>query len=107
MIHMRLASVPLFIMPYLGGLKGVALRSRFSLLWPIGSLTIRLPAILLSAMILLILFQLMRAKLGAVWAIIPLWIIAVDPANLFPSQLDWGPNRLNALLPGCCLCSVV
>jgi hypothetical protein len=63
MIHMRLASVPLCIMPYLGGLKGVALRSRFSLLWRIGSLTIRLPAILLSAMTLLILFQLMRAKL--------------------------------------------
>src|SRR2546429_2354789 len=29
MIHMRLGSVPLLIMPYLGGLKGMDLRSRF------------------------------------------------------------------------------
>ncbi len=29
MIHMRLGSVPLLIMPYLGGLKGMDLRSHF------------------------------------------------------------------------------
>src|SRR5438067_11652521 len=36
----------------------------------------------------------MRAKLGAVWATIAVWIMAVDPANLFPSRLDWGPTVL-------------
>ena len=36
----------------------------------------------------------MRAKLGAVWAVITLWIMALDPANLFPSRLDWGPTVL-------------
>ncbi len=36
----------------------------------------------------------MRAKLGPVWALIALWIMAVDPANVFPSRLDWGPTVL-------------
>jgi hypothetical protein len=93
MIHMRLGSVPLFIMPYLGALKAWLYVPVFHF-FGVTALTIRLPAILLSAMTLLILFQLMRAKLGAVWAIIPLWIMAVDPANLFPSRLDWGPTVL-------------
>src|SRR6266403_161437 len=93
MIHMRLGSLPLFIMPYLGALKAWLYVPVFHF-FGVSALTIRFPAILLSAMTLLILFQLMRAKLGAVWAIIPLWIMAVDPANLFPSRLDWGPTVL-------------
>ena len=36
MIHMRLGSVPLFIMPYLGALKGLDVRSCLSTLWRIG-----------------------------------------------------------------------
>src|SRR6266699_3062251 len=93
MIHMRLGSVPLLIMPYLGALKAWLYTPIFR---PFGvsALTIRLPAILLAAITLLIFFQLMRAKLGAVWATVALWIMAVDPANLFPSRLDWGPTVL-------------
>jgi hypothetical protein len=93
MIHMRLGSVPLFIMPYLGALKAWIYAPVFAL-FGVSPLTIRLPAILLAAVTLLIFYQLMRAKLGPVWAIIPLWIMAVDPANLFPSRLDWGPTVL-------------
>src|SRR6266496_6209803 len=93
MIHMRLGPVPLFIMPYLGALKAWIYAPVFAL-FGVSPLTIRLPAILLAAVTLLIFYQLMRAKLGAVWAIIPLWIMAVDPANLFPSRLDWGPTVL-------------
>jgi Dolichyl-phosphate-mannose-protein mannosyltransferase len=93
MIHMRLGSVPLFIMPYLGALKAWIYAPVFSL-FGVSALTIRLPAILLAAVTLLIFFQLMRAKLGAVWATVALWIMAVDPANLFPSRLDWGPTVL-------------
>src|SRR2546430_6646888 len=37
MIHMRLGSVPLLIMPYLGGLKGMDLRSRFQPFRRVGS----------------------------------------------------------------------
>ena len=93
MIHMRLGSVPLLIMPYLGALKAWVYAPVFWL-FGVSPLTIRLPAILLAAMTLLVLFQLMRAKLGPVWAIVALWIMAVDPANLFPSRLDWGPTVL-------------
>src|SRR5215831_10138728 len=93
MIHMRLGPVPLFIMPYLGALKAWIYAPIFRL-FGVSPLTIRLPAILIAAITLLIFFQLMRAKLGAVWAIISLWIMAVDPANLFPSRLDWGPTVL-------------
>src|SRR5438552_3329823 len=64
----------------------------------VSALTIRLPAILLAAVTLLIFFQTLRAKLGAVWATIPVWIMAVDPVNLFPSRLDWGPTA-NGLAP--------
>ncbi len=93
MIYTRLGSVPLLIMPYLGALKAWIYAPVFWL-FGVSPLTIRLPAILLAAMTLLVLFQLMRAKLGPVWAIVALWIMAVDPANLFPSRLDWGPTVL-------------
>jgi len=89
MIHMRLGSVPLFIMPYLGALKAWIYAPIFGL-FGVSALTIRLPAILIAAATLLIFYQLMRAKLGPVWATIGLWIMMVDPANLFPSRLDWG-----------------
>src|SRR5437660_12421986 len=63
MILMRLGSVPLFIMPYLGALKAWIYAPVFSL-FGVSALTIRLPAILLAAVTLLIFFQLMRAELG-------------------------------------------
>src|SRR6266403_4760543 len=93
MIHMRLGSVPLFIMPYLGALKAWIYAPIFGL-FGVSALTIRLPAILIAAVTLLIFYQLMRAQLGPVWATIGLWIMMVDPANLFPSRLDWGPTVL-------------
>jgi len=93
MIYTRLGSLPLFIMPYLGALKAWIYAPVFWL-FGVSPLTIRLPAILLAAMTLLVLFQLMRAKLGPAWAITAIWLMAVDPANLFPSRLDWGPTVL-------------
>src|SRR5256714_1097878 len=93
MIHMWLGSVPLFIMPYLGALKAWIYAPIFGL-FGVSALTIRLPAILIAAVTLLIFYQLMRAQLGPVWATIGLWIMMVDPANLFPSRLDWGPTVL-------------
>ncbi len=53
-----------------------------------------LAAILLAAVTLLILYGAMRDTLGSAWAAIVVWIMAVDPANLFPSRLDWGPTVL-------------
>jgi len=93
MIHMRVGPVPLFIMPYLGALKAWIYAPIFGV-FGVSPLTIRLPAIILAAMTLLILFQLIEAKLGAAWGVISVWIMAVDPVNLFPSRLDWGPTVL-------------
>src|SRR5213592_4519343 len=92
-IYMKLGSVPLLIMPYLGALKAWIYAPVFSL-FGVSALTIRLPAILLAAMTLLIFYRVMRARVGILWATIALWIMAVDPANLFPSRLDWGPTVL-------------
>src|SRR5438309_11988662 len=88
MIHMRLGSVPLFIMPYLGALKAWIYAPIFGL-FGVSALTIRLPAILIAAVTLLIFYQLMRAQLGPFWSTIGRWILLVDPANFFPSSLDW------------------
>ena len=63
MIQMRLGSVPLLIMPYLGALKAWISAPVFSL-FGVSALTIRLPAIPLAAVTLLIFSQLMRAELG-------------------------------------------
>jgi Dolichyl-phosphate-mannose-protein mannosyltransferase len=93
MIHMRLGSVPLFIMPYLGALKAWIYAPVFRV-FGVSALTIRLPAILLAAVSLLIFYRMMRARVGILWATIAIWIMAVDPANLFPSRLDWGPTVL-------------
>ena len=93
MIHMRLGSVPLLIMPYLGGLKGMDLRSRFQPFrrvgfdYPLTRHSARRgdAANLLSAH---------ASRTWWVWAIVTLWIMALDPANVFPSRLDWGPTVL-------------
>ena len=95
-IHMRLGALPLLLGPYEGALKAWGYYPIFRL-FGVSPLTIRLPAILLGAATLLIFYQLMRAKLGAFWAAIALWIMAVDPANVFPSRLDWGPTVLTHL----------
>src|SRR5437899_11255941 len=65
MIHMRLGSVPLFIMPYLGALKAWIYAPIFGL-FGVSALTIRLPAILIAAVTLLIFYQLLLAQLGRV-----------------------------------------
>jgi len=86
-IHMRLGSVPFLVFPYMGALKAWIYAPVFRF-FGVSALTIRLPAILIGAVTVLIFFQTLRVKLGAVWATIVVWIMAVDPVNLFPSRLD-------------------
>lgn len=95
-IHKRIGSLPLLVFPYMGALKAWAYYPVFGL-FGVSAMTIRLPAVLFGAATLLVLYQLMRAKLGAVWAAITLWILAVDPAGVFPTRLDWGPTVLTHL----------
>src|SRR5438128_1741398 len=93
MIYMRLGPVPLLVFPYIGALKAWIYAPIFRL-FGVSALTIRLPVILIAAVTLLIFYRAMRRNLGAIWAAIVVWIMAVDPANLFPSRLDWGPTVL-------------
>jgi hypothetical protein len=92
-IYMRVGSLPLLIMPYLGALKAWIYAPIFHLCG-VSVLTIRLPAILLAAVTLLIFYHAMRGTLGPLWASAVVWIMAVDPLNLFTSRLDWGPTVL-------------
>jgi len=103
-IHMRLGSVPFLVFPYMGALKAWIYAPVFGF-FGVSALTIRLPAILLAAVTLLIFFQTLRPRLGAVWAIIVVWIMAVDPVNLFPSRLDWGPTVLTHFFQAAILAS--
>src|SRR5438132_13597805 len=61
MIHMRLGSVPLFIMPYLGALKAW-IYAPISGLFGVSTLTIRLPSILLAAVTMMIFRHVFRAR---------------------------------------------
>jgi hypothetical membrane protein len=90
-IYMRLGSLPLLVMPYMGALKAWTYAPIFHF-FGVSPLTIRLPAILLAALTLLTFYSAIRHTLGKAWAVIVIWIMAVDPANLFPSRLDWGPT---------------
>ena len=92
-IHMRLGPLPFLVSPYMGALKAWGYAPIFRL-FGVSALTIRLPAILLAALTLLIFYRVMRDSIGHAWAAIAVWIMAVDPANLFPSRLDWGPTVL-------------
>ena len=93
MIYKRLGPVPLLIMPYIGALKAWIYAPVFWL-FGVSALTIRLPAILIAALTLLIFFQLTQSRIGGVWAIAAIWLMALDPVNLFTSRLDWGPTVL-------------
>jgi hypothetical protein len=92
-IHMRLGPVPVMIMPYIGALKAWLYVPIFHLLG-VSPWTVRLPVILVAAATLLILFQAMRLTTAVTWAAIVAWLLALDPANIFPSRLDWGPTVL-------------
>jgi 4-amino-4-deoxy-L-arabinose transferase-like glycosyltransferase len=92
-IYAKLGPIPLLIMPYLGALKAWIYAPIFYL-FKVSPLTIRLPVILLAAVTLLILYRAVRHTIGALWDAIVVSIMAVDPANLFLSRLDWGPTVL-------------
>src|SRR5439155_907360 len=75
-IYMKLGSVPLLIMPYLGALKAWIYAPVFHL-FGVSPLTVRLPAILLAAVTLLIFYRAIRDALGLILAVVTIWIILV------------------------------
>ena len=88
LVQTKLGPVPIFIFSYIGALKSWIYAPVFAL-FGVSALTVRLPVILLAAVTLLIFYRALRGTLGAVWAAVVIWIMAIDPA--FPSRVDYGP----------------
>ncbi|HEY5892368.1 MAG TPA: glycosyltransferase family 39 protein [Chthoniobacterales bacterium] len=77
-------------MPYLGALKAWIYHPVFAW-WGVSSATIRLPAIAIAALTLWIMYAWLRGFVGKIWACVVVWLIALSPAYIFTSRLDWGP----------------
>lgn len=92
-IHKRVGRVPVMLMPYLGALKAYLYFPIFKLLG-VSPQTIRVPAILLSALTLWIAFLFSRKALEPWPATGFVWLMATDPVFIFSSKLDWGPAVL-------------
>ena len=60
--------------------------------------TVRLPAILVCALALLVLWSFVRRELGAAWAALLLALLATDPVILNHARLDWGPQMIAVLM---------
>jgi hypothetical protein len=101
-VHIHVGPIPIMVMPYIGALKAWIYTPIFRLLG-VSALTARLPVILIAAATLLILFAGMRPTLRGAWAATVVWLLALDPANIFPSRLDWGPTVLMHFFQACML----
>lgn len=60
--------------------------------------TVRLPAVLLGAAVLLVLWSFVRRELGTAWAALLMTLLATDPVLLGHARLDWGPQMIAAFL---------
>jgi hypothetical protein len=60
--------------------------------------TVRLPAVLLGAAVLLLLWSFVRRELGTAWAALLMTLLAIDPVLLDHARLDWGPQMIAAFL---------
>jgi len=99
--------VPLMVMTYIGSLKTL-------LYWPVfwilgtGPWTLRIPVVLVGAIMVFIFFRLAHAShtsRGASAAVIGAFLLATDPVFLLTNTFDWGPVALEHvfLVTGCWL----
>ena len=89
-IFARFGHLPIMVMPYLGALKAWLYYPVFAALG-VSPLTIRLPIILVAATTILVYYFFIRKIMGRRWACAVAWFMALSPAFLFTSRLDWGP----------------
>lgn len=89
-IYRQWAGIPLMLMEYLGALKAWLYAPIF-LIFGFSPVTMRLPMVLLSALTLVVFFRMLRREAGPWAACILIVLMAVDPAFIFHSRLDWGP----------------
>lgn len=60
--------------------------------------TIRLPAILIGALALLVVWAFVRRELGLAWAVALMALLVTDPVILNHARLDWGPHMIALLM---------
>ncbi len=89
-VHKRILGVPVMLMPYLGALKAFLYAPIFSV-FEVSPASIRVPALIISAVTLLVSFALARHVLPLLGAVALVGLMATDPTFIFASKLDWGP----------------
>src|SRR5262249_18681961 len=94
--------VPLQISPYVGAEKSWIYAPIFAL-FGVSALSIRLPAILISCGTLVLGYSLVRRILSPAWALAFSIACAVQPAFIFLTKVDWGPQVIMLLLKALCL----
>jgi len=88
--------VSVMVLPYLGALKGWIYRPIMEAM-PRSAATARVPALLLGALTIFLLYRIARPRMGAGAALAAVWFTASDPTFLFTTRMDWGPVVLQRL----------
>lgn len=96
-VYKRILGVPVMLMPYLGALKAFLYAPIFDI-FEVSPASIRVPALVISAVTLLISFALARRFLPSLGAAALVGLMATDPTFIFSSKLDWGPIVLMMFL---------
>lgn len=82
--------IPTMQLPYLGALKGLIWRGIFWLSTP-SVYSVRIPAVVLSALALLLFYLWATRYYSHNTALLALALAATDPSYIFMGRLDWGP----------------
>lgn len=99
-IHLRVAGLPVMLMPYLGALKAWLYTPVFRWLG-VSPVSIRLPGILIASAALLLWTLALRKLVGIRYALLFLALEVVDPGFMIQSRLDWGPTVLMGFFKAC------
>ena len=96
-VYSRIGGVPTMIMPYIGALKSWLFAPVF-FVFGVSPLSIRLPAIVLSAITIVLAYWALRSVVGRWPSAVLAVIMGTAPTFAFMSKVDWGPIVLAMLL---------
>ncbi len=88
--------IPLMLMTYLGTSKTWLYGLIFSI-WRPGVLSLRLPAVLIGAITVAVLFVLLRRVAGRLVALAACLLLATDATYILTTTFDWGPVAIQHL----------
>jgi hypothetical protein len=91
-----LGRIPLMLMPYLGATKSLVWAA-FAPWAPAGPLFVRLPAVLMGAVTVYLVYRLIAKLVSAEGALISAGLLAVDTAYIISSTYDWAPAAVQTL----------